>query len=115
MSNRDDINRLESELEMKKQRLREDASLITETIQEKIEETKEEFSPTHLIHRWAVVLTALSFVAGFSLGFFFRRPREAVEQVGKPTARALLASAGTYAAGSIGKRRRGAPSRQSSG
>jgi hypothetical protein len=100
MSNSEDIHRLESKLEMEKRRLREDASLINE----KIQETKEELSPTHLIHRWALVFTALSFVAGFSLGFFFRRPREAVEQVGKPTARALLASAGTYAAGSIGKK-----------
>jgi hypothetical protein len=103
MSNSEDINRLESELEMKKRRVREDASLIKETVHEKIQETKEELSPTNLIHRWAVLVTAISFVAGFSLGFFFRRPREAVEQVGKPTARALLTSAGTYAAGSIGK------------
>jgi hypothetical protein len=100
MSIGEDIKRLEAELELEKRQLREDTSLMGE----KFEETKDELSPTHLLHREALIFTGLAFIAGFSLGFFFTRPREAVAQVGKPAARALLVSAGTYAATTAGKR-----------
>jgi hypothetical protein len=100
MSISEDIKRLESELELEKRQLREDTFLISE----KLEETKDELSPTRLLYREALIFTAVAFIAGFSLGFFFTRPREAVDQVGKPAARALLVSAGTYVATLAGKK-----------
>jgi Putative Actinobacterial Holin-X, holin superfamily III len=70
----------------------------------KIQEAKDELSPTSLLHRGALIFTALAFIAGFSLGFFFRRSRRALEQVDKPATRALLIAPGTYAVTSVGKK-----------
>jgi hypothetical protein len=99
MSNSQDIGRLELELETHKREFREDTSRI----KDKIQETKAELSPTNLVQKRVLLFTGMAFLLGFAVGFIFKRPREAVEQVGKPVARTLLTSAGKQAATSAAK------------
>jgi len=97
MSASEDIHRLESELEINKQTLREDASLI----QHKIDETKAELSPTNLVRSRVYLAVGLSLSAGFIVGYFLDwrriRPEQVagpvLEHIAKPAARNIASTA----------------------
>ena len=65
MSVNDDIQRLESELENRKEDLKENFSQITD----KIEQTRSELDPSALLHRKALSLCTAAAVFGFFLGY----------------------------------------------
>lgn len=98
MSANEETRRLEAELEINKQNLREDASLI----RHKIDETKEELSPTHLILSRPYLTLGLALLTGFALGYFLDwrriRPEQVagpvLERVTKPAVRSIASTAG---------------------
>jgi hypothetical protein len=96
MSASEEIRRLEAELEMSKEHLREDASLI----RHKIDETKAELSPTNLVRRKIYIALGAALSAGFAIGYFLdwrvspgRIAIPVLEHVGKPAARSVAATA----------------------
>jgi uncharacterized protein YneF (UPF0154 family) len=94
----EEIRRLESELELNKQNLHEDAAQI----RHKIDETKAELSPTNLVRRRVYLILGLAFSVGFIAGYFLEwrriRPeqvaRPVLEHIGKPAARTMASTAG---------------------
>ena len=66
MNTDEDMQRLESELEHRKEDLREDVSQI----ESKIHETREELSPSAIVHRNVLPLCAAGAVLGFLVGYF---------------------------------------------
>lgn len=97
MSASEEIRRLESELEISRQNLREDAAQI----RNKIDETKAELSPTNLVRRWTYVALGAAIVTGFAVGYFLdwrKAPQQiagpVLEHVGKPAAHSIVSTAG---------------------
>ena len=102
MSTSEDLHRLEAELESHQQDLREDAARINQ----KIEETKAQLSPTNFVRQRAAISIGVAFVLGAMLEFFLGRrdlqlgplADPAVRNVGTPAARMILANAARTAA-----------------
>jgi hypothetical protein len=97
MSASEEIRRLESQLEINKQNLRED----TAAIRHKIDETKAELSPTNLVRKGGLLALGAAVLAGFAVGYFLdwrfspkQAARPVVEHVAKPAARSIAATAG---------------------
>jgi hypothetical protein len=98
MSASEEIRRLESELELDKQNLHEDAVQI----RHKIDETKAELSPTNLVRRNVYLILGVAFSIGFIAGYFpeWRRirpeqvARPVLEHIGKPAAHTMASTAG---------------------
>ncbi len=98
MSASQEIRRLESELELEKQGLREDAAQI----RRKIDETRAELSPTNLVRRRFYLALGIAWSAGFIVGYFLEwrriRPeqvaRPVLEHIGKPAVRSAASTAG---------------------
>jgi H+/Cl- antiporter ClcA len=93
-----DIRRLESELETHTSALREDAAQISS----KIDEIKAQLSSTNFVRERAMLVLGTALLLGFALGYLLGRHKvtveaaaqPAVEHLGKPIARRLLATAG---------------------
>ena len=97
MSTSEEVRRLESELETNKRHLREDASLISN----KIDQTKAELSPTNLIRRRIYAALGVALSAGFAIGYLLDWRVSAneiagpvLEHVGKLAAHTAAATAG---------------------
>jgi hypothetical protein len=101
MSTSDDIRQLESQLEAGKRDLREDASQISD----KIEETKAKLSPMDFVRERVILVSGVALLLGFALGYLLGRrelpveavAQPAVEHLGKPIARRMLTTAGREA------------------
>jgi len=98
MSASEEIHRLESELETRKQNLREDAAQI----RQKIDETKAELNPTNLVRNRSFLALAAALSAGFAAGYFFEwrriKPKQVtaplLKDIGKPATRSIVTAAG---------------------
>jgi hypothetical protein len=97
MSTSEEVRRLESQLEMDKQHLHEDASLISN----KIDQTKAELSPANLIRKKPYIVLGIALSAGFAFGYFLDWRFSAkeiagpvLEHIGKPAAHTAASSAG---------------------
>ena len=69
MSASEEIRRLESELEIEKQILRED----TAQVRHKIGEIKAELSPTNLVRKRIYLVLGGALLVGFAVGYFRNR------------------------------------------
>lgn len=102
MSTSEEIHRLESELETHKNELHQDAALIND----KIEETKAQLSPTNIVRDRPGLVLLAAFLSGIALQFFLSRSqlraekvvKSNLEKIGKPVARGILTRAGQQAA-----------------
>src|SRR5690242_20111141 len=102
MSASEEVHRLESELEIRKQHLREDAGQI----RHKIDETKAELSPTNLVRKRSYLALVAALSAGFAAGYFLEwrkiEPKQVagpvLEHIGKPAARSIVTTAGKHLA-----------------
>jgi hypothetical protein len=90
MSASEDVHRLQSQLEHQKSDLREHTSQINE----KLQEARAQLSPTKVVQQRIFLLSGLAFALGFALGY----RGVAVEEFGKPVARAVLTTSGKQAA-----------------
>jgi hypothetical protein len=81
MSSSEQIHRLESELEIHKHDLRNDAAQISD----KIEQTKAELSPTNFIRDRPGLSLALAAILGVALYFVLNRRELPVEEVARPS------------------------------
>src|SRR5689334_5140130 len=98
MSAKEEVHRLESELEINKQHLHEDAAQI----RQKIDETKAELSPTNLIRNRRYLAIGVALSAGFAAGYFLEwrkiQPRQVaspvIDHIGNPAARSIVTTAG---------------------
>jgi ElaB/YqjD/DUF883 family membrane-anchored ribosome-binding protein len=98
MSASEEIHRLEAELETSKQNLRQDAAQI----QQKIDETKAELSPTNLVRKRSYLALGAALAAGFAVGYLFEwrkiEPKQVagpmLEHISKSAARTIIATAG---------------------
>jgi len=105
MSTSEEIHRLESELETHKDELHQDAALIND----KIEETKAQLSPTNFVRQRPGLVLLAAFLSGMALHFFLSRSglraeevvKPNLEKVGKPVARGVLMRAGKQAAARV--------------
>ena len=105
MSANEEIRRLESELETNKQKLREDASII----RDKIDQTKAELSPTNIVRSRPYLTIGIALATGFALGYFldWRRIRPehiaqpVLEDIAKPAARSIAITAGKQLATNV--------------
>jgi hypothetical protein len=90
MTVNEEIQRLESELEVGKRNFQEDAQLINE----KLRETREQLSPTHFVQKNVLWISAVAMALGFALGYL----GVPLQEIGKPAAAAMLTTAGKQAA-----------------
>jgi hypothetical protein len=90
MTVHDEIQRLESELEIGKRNLQQDAQLINE----KLRETRARLSPTYFVRENARWISVAAMVLGFALGYL----AVPLRGIGKPAAAAMLTTAGKQAA-----------------
>jgi hypothetical protein len=89
MTDSENVQRLESDLEETKSDLREDL----EQINTKARETRAELSPTNLVREKIFLLSGIALVLGFAIGY----RGFPVEDVGKPVARTVLGAVGREA------------------
>ena len=98
ISTSEEIGRIASELEMRKQNLREDAVQI----RQKINETKAELNPTSLVAKRSYLVLGAALSAGVAAGYFLDwRKIEAkqvasplLQHIAKPAARIIVIAAG---------------------
>jgi hypothetical protein len=90
MTVHEEIQRMESELEVGKRNFQQDAQLINE----KLRKTRAQLSPTRFVEENAVWISAVAMALGFALGYLGVPLRE----IGKPAAAAMLTTAGKQAA-----------------
>jgi hypothetical protein len=97
MSVSEEVRRLESELEINKEHLGEDVSLI----RHKIDQSKAELSPTNLIRNNAYLALGVALSAGFVVGYFLDwrlSPKQVaipmLEHIAKPAVRTIAVTAG---------------------
>ena len=97
MSASEEVRRLESELEINKEHLREDVSLM----RHKIDRSKAELSPTNLIRNKAYFALGVALSAGFVVGYFLDwrvSPKQVaspmLKHIAKPAVRIIAATAG---------------------
>jgi hypothetical protein len=90
MADREDLQRLESELESAKANLREDVSQVQHTLQQ----TRAELSPTNFIRDRLWLVSGIAFALGLLLGY----RRIPLSEIAKPAARTTLSTAAKQAA-----------------